>query len=569
MKENKEIKNHPTTVKLPILVALTLAGGILVGANFFGGKSRMNNISKGYNKFREVLSLIETSYVDTVNTDTLVDYSIKKMLEKLDPHTSYFTTDEASMARAPLESGYDGVGIEFNLFSDTVHVVSVISGGPSDIAGLRSDDKIIKTDGVSLTGSKITNSLIYSKLRGKRGSEVTIEVLRKGEKKLRMLTIIRDRIPSFSVTGSYMIDPQTGYIKVDRFSENTFDEFKTHLTTLKTAGMKRLVVDLRGNPGGYKDRAEKMVDELVAGEKLIVRTDGKGTQYDSETYTKKEGIFEKGAVIVLMDEGSASAAEIVAGALQDNDRALVVGRRSFGKGLVQMPVSLSDGSELRLTISRYYTPSGRSIQKPYTSGNDEDYEKDYEKRMKSGEFFVADSIKFNEKAKYKTIGGRTVYGGGGITPDVFVPRDTTMITKFLNDLWAKNVIREYSLNYSTENRKALEKLTFKDFNKLFVVNEAMMIDLIKLSKQVGLKGKDTEYTRSKPYIRYQIKAYIARNIWQNKFNEGLNNEYFQVMLPLDETLQKSLRYFDRAERMARGELTLEKEISHYGTKAKQ
>jgi carboxyl-terminal processing protease len=569
MKENKEIKNHPTTVKLPILVALTLAGGILVGANFFGGKSRMNNISKGYNKFREVLSLIETSYVDTVNTDTLVDYSIKKMLEKLDPHTLYFTTDETSSARAPLESGYDGVGIEYNFFSDTIHVISVIPGGPSDVAGLRSDDKIIKTDGVPVVGSKITNSFIYSRLRGKRGSEVTIEVLRKGEKKLRMLTIIRDRIPSYSVTGSYMVDPQTGYIKVDRFSENTFDEFKNHLSLLKTAGMKRLVIDLRGNPGGYKDRAEKMVDELVAGEKLIVRTDGKGTQYDSETYTKKEGIFEKGAVIVLMDEGSASAAEIVAGALQDNDRALVVGRRSFGKGLVQMPVNLSDGSELRLTISRYYTPSGRSIQKPYTSGNDEDYEKDYEKRMKSGEFFVADSIKFNEKSKYKTIGGRTVYGGGGITPDVFIPRDTTMITKFLNELWTKNVIREYAFNYSTENKKALEKLTFKDFNKLFVVNEAMMIELLKLSKQVGIKGKDNEYARSKPYIRYQIKAYIARNIWQNKFNEGLNNEYFQVMLPLDETLQKSLRYFDRAEKMARGELALEKEISHWGTKGKQ
>jgi carboxyl-terminal processing protease len=569
MKENKEIKNHPTTVKLPILVALTLAGGILVGANFFGGKSRMNNISKGYNKFREVLSLIETSYVDTVNTDTLVDYSIKKMLEKLDPHTLYFTTDETSSARAPLESGYDGVGIEYNFFSDTIHVISVIPGGPSDVAGLRSDDKIIKTDGVPVVGSKITNSFIYSRLRGKRGSEVTIEVLRKGEKKLRMLTIIRDRIPSYSVTGSYMVDPQTGYIKVDRFSENTFDEFKNHLSLLKTSGMKRLVLDLRGNPGGYKDRAEKMVDELVAGEKLIVRTDGKGTQYDSETYTKKEGIFEKGAVIVLMDEGSASAAEIVAGALQDNDRALVVGRRSFGKGLVQMPVNLSDGSELRLTISRYYTPSGRSIQKPYTSGNDEDYEKDYEKRMKSGEFFVADSIKFNEKSKYKTIGGRTVYGGGGITPDVFIPRDTTMITKFLNELWTKNVIREFAFNYSTENRKALEKLTFKDFNKLFVVNETMMIELLKLSKQVGIKGKDNEYARSKPYIRYQIKAYIARNIWQNKFTEGLNNEYFQVMLPLDETLQKSLRYFDRAEKMARGELALEKEISHWGTKGKQ
>ena len=555
-----QLNNNSTIVKIPIWIAITLIGGVLLGANFFGGQAKMNSVSKGLNKYREILSLIETSYVDSVDTDSLVEYSIKKTLEKLDPHTAYFSTDEASAARSQLESGFDGIGIEFNVFSDTVYVMNAMMGGPSQQVGIKSGDRLLKADGVTLCGLKVTNSLIYNKLRGVRGTEVKLEILRNGEKDLRKFTVVRDRIPSYSVTAGYMIDAQTGYIKVDRFSESTFDEFKTVLTNLKLQGCKRLMLDLRGNPGGYKDRAEKMVDELLAGERMIVYTDGKGTKYDTQTYTKREGIFEKGAVMVILDENSASASEIVAGALQDNDRALIVGRRSYGKGLVQMPITLQDGSELRLTISRYYTPSGRSIQKPYLLGHEEEYEKDYDKRMKSGEFFSSDSIKFNEKLKFKTFGGRTVYGGGGITPDVFVARDTTYFTKYLSSLWSKNILREFAVNYANDNIKSLENITFKDFNNYFVVNDDMMIDIQKLARQANIKMRVKDYERSLPYIKAQVKAYIARNIWQRKVSDGMNNEYVQVMSTYDDTFQKSLKYFDKAEKMARGELV--ETISH-------
>lgn len=563
-KGQEPIKNNSTIVKIPIWIAISLVGGILLGANFFGGQTRMNNVSKGFNKYREVLSLIENSYVDSVDTDSLVEFSIRKTLEKLDPHTSYFSTDEVASARSQLESGFDGIGVEFNIFSDTVYVVNAMVGGPAESVGIKSGDRLIKADGVLLTGSKVTQSLIFSKLRGTRGTEVQLEILRNGEKGIMKFTVVRDRIPSYSVTAGYMIDGQTGYIKVDRFTESTFDEFRNVLATLKSQGLRRLMLDLRGNPGGYKDRAEKMVDELLAGERMIVYTDGKGTKYDTQTFTKRDGMFEKGAVMVIMDENSASAAEIVAGALQDNDRALIVGRRSFGKGLVQMPVNLQDGAELRLTISRYYTPSGRSIQKPYVMGHEEDYEKDYDTRLKSGEFFSADSIKFNEKLKYKTLGGRTVYGGGGITPDVFIARDTTYFTKYLKDLWGKNILREFALNYVNDNAKNLQKYTFKEFNKSFVVNDAMLIDMQKLAKQANVKMRVKDYERSMPYIKAQIKAYIARNIWQRRLIDGLNNEYIQVMSPFDDTFQKSLKYFDKAEKMARGELV--ETISHSNKK---
>lgn len=554
MKDKQPI-NNPLIIKLPIIIALSLAGGMLIGANFFGGQAKMSNISKGVNKFREILSLVETSYVDSVNTDTLVDYSIKKMLEKLDPHTAYFATDEATVARTQLESGFDGIGIEYNLFNDTVYVVNATPSGPSDIAGIKSGDRLIAADGTSLVGPKVNSTIIFNKLRGKRGSEVKVDILRHGEKNLRTFTITRDRIPTYSVSAGYMVDHQTGFIKIDRFTESTYQEFRNTLISLKNQGAKRLMLDLRGNPGGYKDRAEKIVDELLGGDKMIVYTDGKGTQYDSQTVTKFDGLFEKGAVMVLIDENSASASEIVAGALQDNDRALIIGRRSFGKGLVQMPVSLSDGSELRLTISRYYTPSGRSIQKPYLMGHEEDYEKDYDTRIKSGELFVQDSIKFNEKLKYRTIGGRVVYGGGGITPDVFVARDTTYFTKYLSELWGKNIIREYALNYSTEQQEILSKMSFKDFNKQFVVTDEMMQAVKALAKQTKVAYNEKEFQRSAQYIKLQIKAYIARNIWSKKVaNSGLNNEYYQVMSLIDETFQKAIRQFDKAEKLARGEL---------------
>lgn len=558
--EKNPINNHPTLVKIPIFIALSLVAGILLGATFFGGQAPKNNIQSGASKFKEILSLIEGNYVDSVNTDTLVDFAILKMLAKLDPHTTYFPITEAPLVRSQLEASFDGIGVEFALTNDTVYVMSAIKGGPANAVGIKSGDILLKADNVSLTGSHITQNFIYGKLRGKRGSELVLEVLHEHEEQPSVITVTRDRIPSFSVSASFMIDNQTGLIKLDRFTESTYNEFKNALVSLKAQGLKRLVLDLRGNPGGYKDRAEKVVDELLGGEHTIVFTKGKSKQYNSVTNTTFDGSFEKGAVVVLIDENSASASEIVAGALQDNDRALIVGRRSFGKGLVQMPVSLNDGSELRLTISRYFTPSGRSIQKPYLSVSVDDYEKDYDNRMKNGELFNEDSIKLDKKVTYRTLNGRRVYGGGGIMPDIFVPLDTLYSTIFLNKLLEQNIIRLYAVDYCVKHQNVLERLTFKEFNKSFIITSPMMDDLLRMATKSKIKMRASEYIRSENYIKTLLKANIARTIWQRYINNGLHNEYYQVMTNEDLTLQQAIKSFDKAEKMARGEVI--ETISH-------
>ena len=550
MNTEKEINNSPSTIRMPIIISLALAGGILIGANFFGTSGR-NDVGKGFAKYKEVLQLVDNNYVDTVNTDELVDYSITKMLEKLDPHTTYFPLKEADAARSQLANGYDGIGVEFNLYKDTVQVVSAISGGPSEAAGVLSGDKIIRVNGEDFTGKKMDNGYIFSKLRGPRGSEVKIEVLRKNASKLIAFSFKRDRIPTFSIDATYLINNEIGYIKVTRFAESTFEEFKNALVSLKKQGMKKLIVDLRGNPGGYMDRATNMVDQLLSGDKMIVYTKGKDIRYNRETRAGIDGNFEDGGVIVLIDEGSASASEIMAGALQDHDRALIVGRRSFGKGLVQMPVNLADGSELRLTISRYYTPSGRSIQKPYEHGNMEGYESDLKKRVDGGELFNADSIKNNLKLKYKTDAGRIVYGGGGITPDVFVGRDTSMMTNYLYQLFGASILREYALQYVSKNKAELEKMTFQTYVKTFTVSEADMQNILAEAASAKVVYNDKEYKRSKGYIQSLVKSYIARYAFQKKNNDGLNNEYYQIMSTYDNVLAKALTLFDKAQALGK------------------
>jgi len=545
------INNSRFYIRLPLLLAVALAGGIFIGATMFGGSTNMSKVIKGVDKIKEILMYVDRDYVDKVDTEELVDYSIEKMLEKLDPHTVYIPTKDIAMARSQLEGDFDGIGIEFNIFKDTVYVVSPLNGGPSEMVGLLAGDKIVTVDGVSMTGDKVDNGFVFSKLRGKRGSQVKLGIMRKGSKDTKYFTITRDKIPQYSIDASYMMDAQTGYIKVNRFAANTYEEFKSALTDLKNQGMQRLMLDLRGNPGGYMDRATNMADELLGGDKLIVYTNGKDTKYDSQSKAYKNGLFEKGAVIVLVDEGSASASEIVSGALQDNDRALIVGRRTFGKGLVQMPINLSDGSELRLTISRYYTPSGRSIQKPYSANRENEYDQDLEKRYEHGEFFHADSIKFNDSLKYQTAGGRTVYGGGGIMPDVFVARDTSMTSPYLYELFNKGVIREYALNYYNDNRKNLEKQTFQEFKNNFVVSEKMLKDIVDEAGREGVKFKEKDFNRSKEYIRTQTKALIARSVFQ-KNAKGRNNEYYQIMGSTDEVYTQAAKLFGQAEDIEHG-----------------
>jgi carboxyl-terminal processing protease len=545
--------NSPKVVRLPIIVAVSLAAGLFIGATFFGSQARLGSLIKNYNKYKEVLSLIETSYVDSVDTDSLVDYSIKKMLEKLDPHTSYFNAKEAEFARAPLQAGFDGIGVEFNLYQDSLHVVTPLAGGPSEAAGILSGDIILQADTTVLFGPKVSNSLIYKSLRGPRGSEVALKIKRKGEPKPLVFTIKRDRIASFSVSAAYILEPTVGYIKVDRFTESTMREFKAAETSLIDQGMKRLVLDLRGNPGGYMDRATDMVDEFVAGQKLIVYTDGRGTANDRKTFSGKQGSFEDGAVVVLIDEGSASASEIVAGSLQDNDRAIIVGRRSFGKGLVQRPVHLSDGSELRLTISKYYIPSGRCVQKPYTMGDEASYEKDIQNRVKNGELYSADSIRNNKKELFKTVNGRTVYGGGGVTPDVFSPRDTSYYSPLLYKIWGKGSQRTFAMNYIQQNKASLSKMSFGSFLKNFNLTAKDQAAFLNMIKKDGIVVAEKDLALSKSFISLQIKAYIARYFYQKKTTDnGFNNEYFQIMASNDKVLQLGLRQFAKAEAMVAG-----------------
>ena len=552
---NTRIQNDKATVRLPMLMGITLAGGMLIGATFFGGTKSLNSIGRGYTKYREILQLIENNYVDSVNTDELVDFSITKMLEKLDPHTAYMNPQDAVAARSQLEGGFDGIGVEFNIYKDTVYVVTPLAGGPSETAGILSGDKIVKVDDTPLVGGKIENSAVFKALRGKRGTAVKLTILRKGDKTPKEFTITRDRIPTYSVDAAYMIDAKTGYLKINRFSETTYDEFKTALASLKSQGMTQLMMDLRNNPGGYMDRATNIADEFISGNKLLVYTDGKSSQYDRKTYAHIAGPFEEGALVVLVDEGSASASEIVSGALQDHDRALIAGRRSFGKGLVQMPVTLSDGSELRLTISRYYTPSGRSIQKPYVPGHEGDYEKDLELRSKRGEYYIADSIRNDPKLKFKTDGGRVVYGGGGITPDYFIPRDSTWQTSYLIQLYGKSLIREFAMDYTNDNRKKLENMSFDEFNKSVVINDEQMNRLVKEATAEGIKFNEKEYNRSKNYIRTQIKALVARSIFQKSNKAGQNNEFFKIVGQGDDTYQKALKLFDRADKLEHGAMT--------------
>ncbi|MFC6996963.1 S41 family peptidase [Rufibacter roseus] len=545
-KTDKKIVNSPFHVRLPLFLGLAVALGVLLGATLFQPSSyNPQGTARGYLKFREVLSYIDRDYVDTVNTEELSEYAINKMLEKLDPHSSYIPAKEVAMARSYLESDFDGIGVEFNIFRDTLYVIAPISGGPSEQAGIQAGDKIIKVDGESIAGNTLTNETVFKKLRGPKGSKVDLTVLRRNENKPLQFTVTRKKIPSVSVDAGYMVDEQTGYIKVSRFSNGTYPEFKAKLGDLKKKGMKRLILDLRDNPGGYLDHATRMADEFISGSKKLVYTDGKGSKFDADYYAKAKGDFETGPVIVLINEGSASASEILAGALQDHDRALIVGRRSFGKGLVQMPVNLSDGSELRLTISRYYTPSGRSIQKPYDPNNSESYSMDIMNRYKHGEFFSKDSIQFNDSLKYETSSGRIVYGGGGIMPDVFVPRDTTENTELLTDLYRKNVLREYAMNYYRDNQKQLEKMTLEDFQANFRITDAMMQSLLKQAKRADIKVVDEQLKRSQKTIKNSLKAYIARSRFEA---EG----FFPVLNEIDPEFQRALGLFDRAAQISLG-----------------
>ncbi len=536
-------KNSKSAIRLPLYISIAIAIGVFIGANMAGGDSgTTDSLYKSVYKFRQVLTHIQNDYVDDVDASELSETAIVEMLTKLDPHSVYIPAKDLEITNSPLEGNFEGIGIEFNVFKDTINVVSPLSGGPSEALGIRPGDKIITVEGENVAGIGITNREVVDKLRGERGSKVTVGILRKGEKELIDYEITRDVIPQFSVDVSYMVDDEIGYIKVSRFAATTFMEFKEALEKLQRAGMKKLMIDLTGNPGGYMDPAIKMADELLSGQQMIVYTKGKDIRYNAEHFSHTKGDFEYGPVIVLVDEGSASASEIVSGALQDHDRALIVGRRSFGKGLVQMPIELNDGSAIRLTISRYYTPSGRCIQKPYGESL-EDYHMEYFDRFQNGEIYSKDSIKVNDSLVYTTDNGRKVYGGGGIIPDYFVALDTAANSRYLTRVFNSNSMAEFSLSYADENRSKLEKMNYQDYQENFEVKDEVMQQLISVAEENGVKFDKDGYYRSKESLRLYAKAFIARNIWKN---EG----FYPIFNQGDEIYLKALTLFDEAEKLS-------------------
>ncbi len=532
--------NKKFYMRLPLFIGLSICAGILIGAEMFGGQTNHKNIDQNASKIKDVLSYLDKYYVDTVDTEKLTEEAIRQMLQELDPHTSYIPVEEIKAANEGLEGNFEGIGIEFNIFQDTLYVVTPLTGGPSEEVGLKAGDKIIRVDGKNIAGINLTTQQVFKYLKGKKGTKVVLSVMRRGIKELLEFTIKRDKIPIFTVDVGFMIDKTTGYVKINRFGAKTYDEFKTQLKNLQGQGMRRLVLDLRDNPGGYMGTAIKIADEFLSDDKTIVYTKGKERRFNEEAKATKAGDFEEGTLIVLVNEGSASASEIVSGALQDHDRALIVGRRTFGKGLVQKPIELDDGSELRLTISRYYIPSGRSIQRPYEKGKSDKYSADYYERTQSGELFHVDSIKFDKSQKYQTASGREVYGGGGVMPDYFVAQDTSFFSNYLQKLYGLNLVREFVLNYTNTHEETLKAQSLEEFCANFEVNQTMLDELIRMGESLGVRYQETEFGQSEKFLKNQIKSLIAKSFWHN---EGL----YKVLLSEDVILQKSLQLFDEAE----------------------
>jgi len=485
-------------------------------------------------KLLSALKIINYAYVDSVDNSRLTEEAIKSILKELDPHSNYFTKEEIDKANEPLEGNFEGVGIQFQIYRDTILVVAPIPGGPSDDVGIRAGDKIVKINGKNATGKEINNKYVRDHLRGKKGTKVDVSIKRNGRKKLIDFTITRDEIPLHSVDASYMLSERIGTIKVSRFSKTTLDEFKEAIKKLRDKGMEELILDLRGNPGGYLQTARDLADQFLDEQKLIVFTEGRKAPR-RELKATSQGTFENGKLVVLINEGSASASEIVSGAVQDWDRGLVVGRRSFGKGLVQRPFTLPDSSVIRLTTARYHTPSGRCIQRPYEEGEKEEYYKDIRERMEHGEFVHADSITFPDSLKYNTKNGRTVYGGGGIMPDIFVPWDSTQYSDYYTNIVKNRVPNSYVLKYLEGEREALKDnyKNVKEFKSRYTLDENFMNGFTEYAKTEGVEFDEEGYQQSKKQIRYMLKALIARNLFDI-------SAYYEVISMIDQTIQKSV-----------------------------
>jgi carboxyl-terminal processing protease len=501
---------------------------LLVSAFVINGFTQEQSRAEGVKKLDMLMSVINYAYVDKVDNEKIVEDAIIGMLEELDPHSVYIPEKELKAMNEPLEGNFEGIGIQFNILKDTLVVVSPISGGPSERLGIQAGDKILTIEGDNVAGVGLTNSMVRKKLRGKKGTIVNVEIKRKGSKKLIPYAIERDKIPLFSVDATYMATPEIGYIKVNRFARTTMDEFQAGIEELKSKGAKHLILDLRGNGGGYLQTAVQMADEFLEQGKMIVYTEGDKQRKEEYKATSK-GEFEKGKIAILIDEGSASASEIVSGAVQDSDRGMIIGRRSFGKGLVQKSFPLTDGSMIRLTTARYYTPTGRSIQRPYDDGKDQ-YYKEISRRFDHGELLDADSIEFPDSLKFKTPNGRVVYGGGGIMPDIFIPLDTSLNSPLNSSLVRRGVYNEFILTFLDKERKDLTKKypKIEDFKKGFEIDEALIDSFREHAEKKNVDWKEEEYQNSKKLINLQLKALLARNLFDT-------SAYFEIINELNDS----------------------------------
>nr|WP_319398562.1 S41 family peptidase [uncultured Carboxylicivirga sp.] len=506
--------------------------GLIVMAMAASINAQAQTLDKNLQKLQLTYQLINSLYVDTVDDSRLTEEAIGAMLKSLDPHSVYISADEVAAMNEPLDGSFDGIGIQFNILDDTLMVVTPLIGGPSEKVGIAAGDRIVSIDGDNVAGIGIKNSDVYKYLRGKKGTKVKLAINRKGQ--VLDFTVVRDKIPIHSVEAAYMADPKTAYIKITRFALTTHQEFVDALDKLEDQKYENMIIDLRGNGGGYLKAAIDIADELIGSDNMIVYTQGLNSE-KREHHARKKGRFEKGKLVLLMDEGSASASEIVAGAIQDWDRGIVIGRRSFGKGLVQRPFDFPDGSMIRLTIAKYYTPSGRCIQKDY-SGGEEEYRYEIGNRYLHGEMENVDSIHFDESLKYHTkVSHRTVYGGGGIMPDVFVPMDTTMYSDYYRDLVASGIVNRTILSYVDNNRELLKSTykTYDEYSNQFEISNNLIEEMINEGEEEGIKRNDEELAISERLMMTQLKALIARDLFST-------SEYFQTINVLSEDYNKAL-----------------------------
>ena len=518
----------------PVWVIILLLSGILIGLYINKGVAKKVQV-EGNSKFDEVMWYVGNDYVEKPDAQKLQDEAIAAMMEELDPHSAYISLDEFNEVNDPLLGSFDGIGVQFRLEKDTIAIVNVIKGGPSEKVGIMAGDRIVYVDDTLVASKKLKNEDVIRKLKGPKGTKVRVKVLRRGIEGLLDYTITRDAIPTYSVDIAYMLDEKTGYLKLSKFSATTVSEFKNAVINLEAQCMKQLVFDLRGNTGGYLNAAVDVADEFLPKGSLIVYTEGRNRprQYMK---ARRHGMLEEIQVVVLIDGESASASEIVAGALQDNDRGTIVGRRSFGKGLVQEQIMLSDQSAIRLSVARYYTPTGRCIQKPY----DEDHEKymleSYE-RYENGELFHPDSIHFADSLKFTTPKGKTVYGGGGIMPDVYVPLVDDSTEYYFNRIVNTGLLYQYAFDYTDKHRAQLKRYqTVEAFDRSFVVSDAMFNELVKQAEDKGIKGTEEQHQVARREANTLLKAYIARNLFDD---EG----FYPIYAPMDEILQRALEEF--------------------------